>query len=1041
MRVVVDLQAAQSERLHNRGDFAVGLVRELAGRDVEVFVALNGALESSVDRLRGQLEESINRKNIRLWYPPAGADPGQGEDQALRRLGERLREGVITELAPDVLVEPTLLAHWHEGLVSGLGSMPEWFPVVAFAPGTDDAGVAARDKINEAFERLVHKQGQFPRIKFFIEIPGFTDISTYAPDIPEGRVSRLESASTEQASETILTLGKQAAGRRRVERGENSCADGKPKLAFVSPLPPEKTGIGYYSSELLPELAAYYDIDVVTDQNTILDGWVQKNCNVRSVNEFRCEGHTYDRVVYQFGNSRFHAHMWDLVKLIPGLVVVHDFYLGDAVHFREAQWGRALELPRELYEAHGYPGVMPLLSGEERSEAIRQFPASFTPFRKSLGAVVHSEHARNLVASWYGQEMAARTGVVPHPREIVEQTTEARRMARQRLSFPEDVLLVMSFGLVNKSKMPDRLLEAWIKSDLGNNSSARLVFVGEPSDPTAKSVQKRIKQLGLSERIAFTGWVEADSFQDYQLAADLAVQLRTNSRGETSGTVLDCMASGLPTICNAHGSFSELPEAAVWKLEDEFQDQDLADSLDRLAQDKERRHLLRNNALEYIRQHHHPQNSAKSYREALESAYAKPPPQRLKVVRTAVKHLPNQSLNTDLAATIGKALPEKTPVRQLFVDVSVVAREDLRTGVQRVVRSILGQLFKAETPGVRVEPVYTSPGPDGFLYARDFTQRFLGSENPILPDEPIEVGPGDIFLGLDLHTDGITAHERNLRDLRRRGVKIVFVVHDLLPVTHPQWFPKVEEQAFQEWLETITSFDGAICVSQATADDLRSWMQRNRERQPYPFQINVVHNGGDIESSAPTTGRPPDAEVVLERIGAAPSFLMVGTVEPRKGVEQALDAFEELWAQDYDVNLLVVGKQGWDVERLASRMRRHPEQGNRFFWITEASDEYLEHLYARSTCLLAASEAEGFGLPLIEAAKNGLPILARDIPVFREVAGGFADYFHAGKPKEFSQKILEWINRFREDKHTKSNGLPYCKWKEVGDSYIKILLR
>src|SRR3546814_20205534 len=97
---------------------------------------------------------------------------------------------------------------------------------------------------------------------------------------------------------------------------------------------------------------------------------------------------------------------------------------------------------------------------------------------------------------------------------------------------------------------------------------------------------------------------------------------------------------------------------------------------------------------------------------------------------------------------------------------------------------------------------------------------------------------------------------------------------------------------------------------------------------------------------------------------------MVGTLEPRKAHAQAIAAFESLWARGTDIALVIVGKLGWRVDGLPDRLRRHPEFGKRLFWLEGISDEFLEQLYARTSFLLGASEGEGFGLPLIEAARS-----------------------------------------------------------------------
>ena len=148
-------------------------------------------------------------------------------------------------------------------------------------------------------------------------------------------------------------------------------------------------------------------------------------------------------------------------------------------------------------------------------------------------------------------------------------------------------------------------------------------------------------------------------------------------------------------------------------------------------------------------------------------------------------------------------------------------------------------------------------------------------------------------------------------------------------------------------------------------------------------------------------------------------MLMVGTLEPRKGHAQALAAVESLWKDGIH---LQSGhhRQG----RLARQLRRHPERNRRLFWLEKASDALLMQLYAQSTALLAASYAEGFGLPLIEAAHYGLPIIARDIPVFHEVAGDFAFYFPNTDSAALAESLRQWLQLHAEGKAPRSTGMP-----------------
>ncbi len=167
---------------------------------------------------------------------------------------------------------------------------------------------------------------------------------------------------------------------------------------------------------------------------------------------------------------------------------------------------------------------------------------------------------------------------------------------------------------------------------------------------------------------------------------------------------------------------------------------------------------------------------------------------------------------------------------------------------------------------------------------------------------------------------------------------------------------------------------------------------------------------------------------------------MVGTIEPRKGYAQVLAAFEKLWGSGYDLRLVIVGRPGWKVEELIEKLRHHPKSGTNLFWFEDVSDEYLGRIYSACSCLIAASEGEGFGLPLIEAAQHRLPILARDIAVFREIAGQHARFFEGRTPEALADAVSEWLKLRAQNRHPHSQGMPWVTWAQSADRLKAILL-
>ncbi|ABK14857.1 glycosyltransferase [Methanothrix thermoacetophila] len=822
----------------------------------------------------------------------------------------------------------------------------------------------------------------------------------------------------------------------------------RPLLAYISPLPPERSGISDYSAELLPELAKYYDIEVVVNHPEVTDPWIRACLPIRSVDYFKKNAYRYDRVLYHIGNSPFHHHMFEMLDEYPGVTVLHDFYLGNFKANMEFNGIYPGAWTHSLYESHGYKAVFERFHEEDLEKTIFTYPCNFDAISKSLGIIVHSSYSSKLALKWYGA--GKDWAVIPHLRVLPRNVD--RIAARKKLGVPQDAFLVCSFGLIAPTKNNHRLLNAWIKSSLSRDRHCQLVFVGENhGGEYGQSLLKTIKESGVQDRVHITGWVDRETFRSYLEAADVAVQLRTRSRGETSGTILDCMSYGLPLIVNAHGSSAELPDDAVYMLPDDFRDEELVEALELLWRDAERRESLGRRAREVISANHAPSRCAKQYCEAIERFYER--------ARTGTRALIESIAELDgmpsddkfvaaLADCIARSLPRKHPARQIFVDVSAIVQCDLRTGVERVTRGILRCLLLDPPEGYRVEPVYASPA-HGYRYARSFTMRFL--ECPMdLQDDPIEYQAGDIFLGLDLNQYVVTAQSRYLEFLRNAGVKIFFVVYDVLPIQMPEVFPPGTDDLHSKWLSCVCRVsDGVLCISKSVADGVAEWLKSHGPDRLRPLRVEWFHIGADLESSSPTRGLPENASKVLNQIRSRMSFLMVGTIEPRKGYPQAIGAFEMLWMDGADVNLVIVGREGWthlsddmrrNIPETVNRLRHHPELGRRLFWLDGISDEYLERVYESCKCLVAASLGEGFGLPLIEAAQHKMPIIARDIPVFREVAGDHAFYFKGDEPSDLASAIKEWLELYREKRHPESEGMRWLTWRESTEMLLQRIL-
>jgi len=252
----------------------------------------------------------------------------------------------------------------------------------------------------------------------------------------------------------------------------------------------------------------------------------------------------------------------------------------------------------------------------------------------------------------------------------------------------------------------------------------------------------------------------------------------------------------------------------------------------------------------------------------------------------------------------------------------------------------------------------------------------------------VEPGPGDILLILDAAWNDIAVYSKIVQAVKAGGGTIVVAVYDILPLLYPALFDLSVTRSFRAWREEILlRADAAVAISRATAESLAAFERRAGRGGAPP--IGWWPLGADFEKAAAGTPSPAAARV----IAGGPYMLSVGTLEPRKAYPVALDAFERLWAKGREISYAIVGRPGWNTGALQQRLRRHPEFGRRLFWLDKAGDADLRTLYANARAVVNSSLAEGFGLPLVEAAFFGAPVIASDIPVFREVGGDGARYF------------------------------------------------
>ncbi|MEB1530130.1 glycosyltransferase family 4 protein [Xanthomonas sp. WHRI 7945] len=620
---------------------------------------------------------------------------------------------------------------------------------------------------------------------------------------------------------------------------------------------------------------------------------------------------------------------------------------------------------------------------------------------------------------------------------LLECDDRIRHEVRRRFGLTGGFILYAGGSDYRKNLM--RLLQAYAGLAPELRRENRLVLAGRMHAPHVDELSRAMVQLGLADGdVQFTGYVTDEELVGLYNECSLFV---FPSWHEGFGLpVVEAMACGAPVIASNASSVKEIvlePTALFDPMDvDSIRERMAATLRSESAMAVLRRYsALRSQDYSWDRvgasfiaacEQLHEGRSIHAYRD---DALRDLPRQLVKL--GPIDDADMMALADAIDRSIGPARPK------IMIDVSELAEHDHRTGIQRVTRAIVSKWTKIPPVGYQVRLVRVDRASGRYVCANQYARTLFGED--LGEDEPLVCHAGDIYFGLDLVGDCVSLLPEWFDYFRASGAKICFVVYDILPIRNPDWWPQPGGQMHERWLRDILGVsDQLICISRAVADDVAAWVEEAEIKTA--ARIDWFHLGADIDESQPTKGLPPNAVQVLARIERSTSFLMVGTLEPRKGHSQVLDAFEELWGQGCEYVLVIVGKKGWLVDELSERLSQHPQANHNLFWLQGASDEYLDQIYASSTCLIAASEGEGFGLPLIEAAQRGKPMIARDIPVFREVAGSHAFYFDGRSALNIANALLRWVAMYREGSHPRSDAMPWLTWSQSADHLAAVLV-
>lgn len=232
----------------------------------------------------------------------------------------------------------------------------------------------------------------------------------------------------------------------------------------------------------------------------------------------------------------------------------------------------------------------------------------------------------------------------------------------------------------------------------------------------------------------------------------------------------------------------------------------------------------------------------------------------------------------------------------------------------------------------------------------------------------------------------------------RSGVKAVFLVHDLIPITHPEFCRAGEEaKHVKRMLNVLDCANAVITNSRFTLDTLEAFARRNGAQVP-PAQVAWI------------TGHRAPRSVQAAKL-SRPHFIVVGTIEGRKNHILLLRMWRRLAQRlgSATPKLVIIGQRGWEAEHAIAMLDRSPDIRDHVIEMGSTGDGEIVRLIAGARALLMPSFIEGFGIPVVEAMQLGTPVIASEQPVFREIAGDIPTYLASHDGVGWERTVLDFL--------------------------------
>jgi len=383
------------------------------------------------------------------------------------------------------------------------------------------------------------------------------------------------------------------------------------RIAFFTPVSPQKTGIADYSEqEILPCLSKFCDIDIFIDENVQPSNkFLINNFSIYPYSDFPSLKKKYDIPVYQMGNNSMHQFVFDTLEKYPGIVVLHDIFLHGFLwnsSLSKGDYKKYIDLFEYCYGEKGVKIAQIAIDTGVYPEF--EYPLIKKIIDCSLGVICHSDYGINHVMRENKESVAKK---INQPYTVLNEKVnrDSDITIKTDLKLTKFFPIITSFGYIFPHKRFNVIFKSF-KKFLEHYPDAILILVGEDM----MNIHHMISDHDLKKSVIQTGFVSQSLAQYYLDVSDICINLRSPTAGETSRSVLQIMASQKPVIVSNVGWFAELPDDACLKVDvDEYEEETLLQYMLVLSSNHELRNIIGVNAQNHVIREHNPDTVAQDY--------------------------------------------------------------------------------------------------------------------------------------------------------------------------------------------------------------------------------------------------------------------------------------------------------------------------------------------------------------------------------------------------------------------------------------------